>query len=527
MRRSPRLQRDLAMTMTHAELLWMHAELAEHLTQAAIQKVYDGPERQHIFQVRRPGQTLLLLLDTSPQTSRAHFIAERPTSGGAHPAAFTMLMRKWIQGMVIREVTLKSDDRVLTLSGDRIHPDWEPAAAEDDAPQARPPRVPVSLVVEWLGQQTNMFVLGPAGEVLGFEVVDEVEGRALRRADIWSAPSPSAPSTHNRFVASPQQGGEEAGELWRSARAASWYARNLGAHASSQAMSTLAKRLKREHKRTKKRIKNVERDLERAIEAQLWKQWGELLQSGYGKIPRGARVARVPNYYEEGMPLVEIPLEPARSLQQNIDHYFKQYRRMHSARALIEERLLEAMEQAEALEHARARLEEATDLDEQALTAWTLELEQAKLIPRANSPRARRASSRKEARKPYRTFASLQGKTILVGRNASGNDEVSTHVARGRDMWLHAKDWAGSHVLLRLERGEEPKQADLLDAAMLAAHFSKGARDTLIDVTYTRAKHVRKPKGYPVGRVTVAGGSTLGVSRDEQRLEQLLESETE
>ena len=91
---------------------------------------------------------------------------------------------------------------------------------------------------------------------------------------------------------------------------------------------------------------------------------------------------------------------------------------------------------------------------------------------------------------------------------------------------MHARDWAGSHVVLRMDRDENPTQDDLWDAALLAAHFSKGREDTLIDVTYTRAKHVRKPKGYPPGLVTVAGGSTLGVSIDKERLASLLADET-
>jgi len=75
------------------------------------------------------------------------------------------------------------------------------------------------------------------------------------------------------------------------------------------------------------------------------------------------------------------------------------------------------------------------------------------------------------------------------------------------------------------QRKEELKNEDLLDAATLAAWFSKGKNDTLIDVTYTRAKYIRKPKGFPPGRVTVADASTIGLSLEQARLKRLMDSE--
>jgi predicted ribosome quality control (RQC) complex YloA/Tae2 family protein len=516
----------MSLALTHTELAWLFEEWQSLLEEAAIQKVYEASDRQYILQIRRPGETLLLLLDTDPGSARVHLIDkdERPKSDG-HPSAFTMLMRKWIQGMVTRSISLDEQDRVIVIRGDRISPDWEPPEDHsEEGGDVRPPRVDVALVIELLGQTTNLFVLGPKDEVLGFEFQDQIAARSLKRAARWEMPPPPPdipPS--NRF-----EGEEVANEeiaYPRSAFVSQWFNQKLVLETRDDLVRDLTTRLKQQHKRTRRLVKNIEGDLERATEAQQWRQWGELLQSAYGKIARGASLARVPNYYEEGMPEIEIPLDPARSLQENIDHYFRQYRRLDGAIDQIETRLLEVMERSQALEEAREALRTFEGTLEE-LRAWRDDLVASGTLEKDRPGANQRHGKRGGKRVPYRAFSSRRGKTILVGRNASSNDELSTHVARGRDVWLHARDWAGSHVVLRMDRDENPTQDDLWDAALLAAHFSKGREDTLIDVTYTRAKHVRKPKGYPPGLVTVAGGSTLGVSIDKERLAALLADET-
>ena len=111
-----------------------------------------------------------------------------------------------------------------------------------------------------------------------------------------------------------------------------------------------------------------------------------------------------------------------------------------------------------------------------------------------------------------------------MGRGGRDNDALSIRVARGNDMWLHAHDWAGAHVVVRLGRSEELDHETLLDAATLAAHYSKGRDDTVVDVIYTRAKHVRKPKGLPPGRVTVANTRGIAVRIEQERLKRLFDA---
>jgi len=90
-----------------------------------------------------------------------------------------------------------------------------------------------------------------------------------------------------------------------------------------------------------------------------------------------------------------------------------------------------------------------------------------------------------------------------------------------------AEDWAGSHVIVPLSKGETVPRKTLEDAALLAAHFSKGKKDVVVAVRYTLRSNVRKPKGLPPGRVTVADARTLDVRLDSPSLNKLLQSRQE
>ena len=99
------------------------------------------------------------------------------------------------------------------------------------------------------------------------------------------------------------------------------------------------------------------------------------------------------------------------------------------------------------------------------------------------------------ARKPYREFTTSSGSAVLVGRSAADNDELTLRVARGNDLWLHTRDAPGSHVVLRLARGAEPDEEDVLDAAHLAAHFSPLRESRRVAIHVARRKRVHKPRG--------------------------------
>jgi predicted ribosome quality control (RQC) complex YloA/Tae2 family protein len=119
----------------------------------------------------------------------------------------------------------------------------------------------------------------------------------------------------------------------------------------------------------------------------------------------------------------------------------------------------------------------------------------------------------------------VAGLSILVGRGAAENDQLTVRVAKGNDVWLHARGRTGAHVVLRLPKGRAPDQESLLDAAHLAAHFSDARGEAAPEVVYTRAKHVRKAKGSAPGAVTYSQEKGMALRVEPSRVERLLQGE--
>jgi predicted ribosome quality control (RQC) complex YloA/Tae2 family protein len=112
-----------------------------------------------------------------------------------------------------------------------------------------------------------------------------------------------------------------------------------------------------------------------------------------------------------------------------------------------------------------------------------------------------------------------------VGRDGADNDALTFRVASPHDLWLHAKERRGAHVILPQRRGENLREADLLDAAHLAAHFSEARGEAVVDVQYAARKHLRKPKGAVPGFVVVDRERVLVLRVEPARVEALLDGE--
>jgi len=136
------------------------------------------------------------------------------------------------------------------------------------------------------------------------------------------------------------------------------------------------------------------------------------------------------------------------------------------------------------------------------------------------------SSLRRSAHKrkvPFRRFMSADGLPIFVGRNAEENEELTFHLAKSDDLWLHARGSPGSHVVIRLAKGVDPPPDTLRDAATLALLYSDLKKSGKGEVIYTRRKWVKKAKGQAVGAVIVTQEKTISVKVDTQRLAALKE----
>ena len=164
------------------------------------------------------------------------------------------------------------------------------------------------------------------------------------------------------------------------------------------------------------------------------------------------------------------------------------------------------------------RLYDAVRSMERALVSLPARIAAFAVAPAAAPPpttQLERQAAVREAR-PFRTYRSSGGLDIWVGRGAASNDTLTFHQSSPKDVWLHARDSAGAHVVLRWSRDEPPPSRDLEEAAVLAAWHSKSRGSALVPVDWTRRKYVRKAKGGAPGLVLVQRSETVFVKPDER-----------
>jgi hypothetical protein len=205
----------------------------------------------------------------------------------------------------------------------------------------------------------------------------------------------------------------------------------------------------------------------------------------------GRESVEVDDPYDPGRRLT-IPVDPRLGGLANAERMFEKARRVERARRQVELRLRETRS-----ELAQARLGEAALLD-------------ARDRGELPAPGEEAGEERQDARAGPRHYLTSRGLSVLAGRNARENHHLTFRVARPEDVWLHARDVPGSHVVLRDDEGRAAAD-DLREAAEVAAFFSEARGESQVDVHVTRRKHVKPSKGGP-GRVFVAHSDTLRVA---------------
>ncbi|MDU0372749.1 NFACT RNA binding domain-containing protein [Hymenobacter endophyticus] len=230
-----------------------------------------------------------------------------------------------------------------------------------------------------------------------------------------------------------------------------------------------------------------------------YRQTADLIMAHLSQIPAGAAQVEVVDFYQDNQPRL-IKLKPTETPQRTAQNLYRkaknQQRETQELGARAERRETEAL-------HALEQLEELAALPPGELRPFRQWRKQHALDP------ATLAKPSQEL--PFKVFED-SGFTILVGRNAQNNDLLTQRYAHKDDLWLHAKDVTGSHVVIR-QRPGQPVPAPVLErAAQLAAWYSRRQNDTLCPVTYTPKKFVRKPKGAQPGQVLVEREKVLLVT---------------
>ena len=290
--------------------------------------------------------------------------------------------------------------------------------------------------------------------------------------------------------------------------------------------SAAARAVKRATQRLAKRTQAIHGDLTKIADAQVVAEQARWLVAEAARAPRGATSLAVTDWSSGEPRTIEVPLDPAKPARVQVDAMFQRARRLKLGANVAEARLAEAEKALEVLRPAAAEIEGAETLealDEVIARARAAAPREVKLEPPAK-PGAK-APPLQTRSLPYRTFRARSGARILVGRGASQNDELTFHVARPRDLWLHAKGLPGAHVIVTLQRDHTCPGDVLADAAHLAAHFSDARDEAVVDVSYSPRRYLRKPRGSPPGLVVVDREKVIAVRVQPEVLAALLASE--
>ncbi|MBE9008521.1 NFACT family protein [Fortiea sp. LEGE XX443] len=238
--------------------------------------------------------------------------------------------------------------------------------------------------------------------------------------------------------------------------------------------------------------------LQQSDQADDYRQKADLLMAHLQNWEPGMKEIIIPDF-ETSKP-VAIALQPDKNAVQNAQNLYKQHQKLKRARSAVEPLLLSVQSEIDYLEQVEAAIaqienyETAEDL--QALEEIRDELIGQKYL---EDPEYRNRSTNETAITNFRRYHTPSGLEILIGRNNRQNDQLTFRVAGDYDLWFHAQEIPGSHLLMRLEPGTVPETTDLQFAANLAAYFSRARQSDQVPVVYTQPKYVYKPKGAKPG----------------------------
>ena len=538
----------------------MVEELRSELLNGRIQKINQPFEQELVLQIRSNRKSHRLLLSAHPVFGRIQ-LTESTFENPAQPSTFIMVLRKYLQGAVIESIEQIENDRIVEITvsnkneiGDHIQ---------------------ATLIIEIMGKHSNILLVDKSSHKI-LEVIKHIgfsqnSYRTLLPGATYIAP----PSTEalNPFIVKDEKlfeilqtqeltaknlqnlfqglGRDTATELERqllndklatfrnffgqetkpcltdksfscvpfSSKTAEnfdslsqlldiYYKDKAERDRVKQQASELIRRVENELQKNRQKLKKQEKELLATENAEEFRQKGELLTTFLHQVPNDQDQVILENYYTNQP--ITIALDKALTPNQNAQRYFKRYQKLKEAVKYLTDLIEETKATILYLESVETVLNQA-GLDE--IAEIREELIQTGFI------RRRQREKIQKRQKPEQYLAS-DGKTIIyVGRNNLQNEELTFKMARKEELWFHAKDIPGSHVVIsgNLNPTDEVKT----DAAELAAYFSKGRLSNLVQVDMIEVKKLNKPTGGKPGFVTYTGQKTLRVTPDPEKIQSM------
>lgn len=307
--------------------------------------------------------------------------------------------------------------------------------------------------------------------------------------------------------------------------------------AQKQALSSKLDRLAKQNQR--KRALHEE-DLAEGRQSDHYKLYADLLQAKIYQIAPKASEVEVENYYDPAGSVLTIPLDPSRTASQNVDNYYRKYRKAKEKLKIAQEflhqdelneawlaNLYSLLDRAEELADLEAisdelaelgsvsRKEHVSNIEQKALQANRLNPgkpgKKGKYKAQAQQNKQKKKGQTQRPVHDFRQFTTSDGFLVQVGKNNIENDRLTFRKSRKDDLWFHVKKQPGSHTVLHLE-GRAASETAILEAAAIAAYYSSANKFSLgakVEVDYCPVKNVRKIPGAKPGLVNYQDYSTL------------------
>ena len=250
------------------------------------------------------------------------------------------------------------------------------------------------------------------------------------------------------------------------------------------------KKVNDEIKRAQNYISQTETKKQQILANRSYDKIANIIMANLSNIPKGQKAVSLTDFYSNTQ--IEIKLNKHLSPQKNAEAYYRKAKNQKKELAFLDKNATNKKEKLNRLLKLKSQIEEINSIKE------VRELTKSTTIAKKDSPL------------PYHQF-SFEGFDILIGKNAITNDTLTLKIAKKNDLWLHAKDVSGSHVVIRQVPGKKFPVPVIERAAELAAWYSKRKSDTLCPVIYTPKKYVRKRKGDPAGAMVVEREEVLMV----------------
>jgi len=277
--------------------------------------------------------------------------------------------------------------------------------------------------------------------------------------------------------------------------------REFSAQRSLDLQKTVSKLLEKCEKRLEVNLATYEenKDYDR------FRLFGELITANIYALTKGMDKATVINYYSESGETVDIPLDKEKSPQQNAQQYFKKYNKARTAFLYAQKEIESLKDEISYLESILFAIENAGGTEQ--LHEIRMELFEQGYIKSAGQKGKKLMPIKAMPQK----IVSKDGFEIFIGHNNKQNDKLTLKTARHEDIWLHIRNFAGSHVVIRTE-GKEVPDSTIVEAAEYAAWFSKARSSPKAEVDYTRIRNVKKPSGGKPGMVIYTNYHTVVVT---------------